>query len=70
MRFSTIRSPLTFWLLDLDVDAVAGGLVVGEPVVVGPGRPVHGALDQAEVGLAVLARPGALPPVRQVVVHL
>lgn len=61
---------VVLWLLDFDISAAAGPLVLGPPVVVSGGRPVGGALDVAIVGLPVPARAAAAPPVSPVLVHL
>lgn len=57
-------------LLDLDVGAPAGLLVLGPPVVARRRRPVGGALDVAIEGLPELAGPVAAPPVLPALVHL
>lgn len=44
--------------------------MLGPPVVMSRGRPVGGAFDVTVVGLPVLARAVAAPPVLPVLIHL
>lgn len=61
---------VSFGLLDFGVGAAACPLVVPPPGVQGRRSPIHGPLHVAKVGLAVLARPIAPPPVLPVHVNL
>lgn len=44
--------------------------MLSPPVVMTRGRPVGGAFDVAVIGLSVLARPTAAPPVTSILIHL